>query len=167
MGQQCPFLTKNANGPGNTSLPTPSFHQDEGGDLSHMFSTGKATPGALYLVLGSPVEKRLGHIAESLMKRLRNDYWIGAHLSYKERLRVLSLIDKTLAEKSQIQWNLPNLLRCALVWWQNHWGLQSDFVLKPPVQTEMEKWQSAWRGDIVRDSVFLWNLPTNQGWKSV
>lgn len=59
--------------PGNTSLPTPSFHQDEGGDLSHVFSTGKATPGALYLVLGSPVEKRLGHIAESLMKRLRND----------------------------------------------------------------------------------------------
>lgn len=73
--------------PGNTPLPTPSSQQVERGDLTHLLSIGEVTPG----VLGSPVQKRPGHIAESLMKSHKNDEWIGAHLSYKERLRALGL----------------------------------------------------------------------------
>lgn len=92
MSQQCPFLTKNANGLLETHpfqhLPPSRLRE---ADLTHLLSTGEATPGVLYLVLGSPVEKRFGHTAESLMKRHKNDYWIGAHLSYKERLRALGL----------------------------------------------------------------------------
>lgn len=41
--------------------------------------------------------------------------------------------------------------------------LWSDFILKPTVRFAMEKWQQAGRGGIVRGSVFLWNMPTNQG----
>lgn len=93
--------------------------------------------------------------------------WRSVVQATASSFRILPLMSEALAEKT-FKYRGIFLLSADCSWatCQHQWGLWTDFILKPSVQLAMEKHQAVGRGGIVKGSTFLWNMPTNQGWKS-
>jgi len=79
--------------------------QVEGNDPSHLVGTGEATPGALGLIHGSPVQERYDATGESPTKGYYMMMKVPEHFSYEERLTELRLLS---LEKRKLRENLIN-----------------------------------------------------------